>query len=156
MRKVFAVVLASLLLGAWTFAYAAPQDTWKIVSPAPGANVTGPDVTLQLDPGEIKVVAPGPVVAGEGHWHFFADGAEVGKGPANTFTFKGLSPGTHILKVELHQGDHTLYPSGGERTVTVNVVLPNTGGSVIPYLIGGLLLLAAGLLLFRRSAPGVR
>lgn len=156
MRKVFAVLLAMLLLGAWTLAHAAPEDTWKIVSPGPGANVTGPDVTLQVDPGEIKVVAPGPVVSGEGHWHFFVDGEEVGKGTANTFTYKGLAPGKHVLKVELHQGNHTLYPSGGEREVTINVVLPNTGGSVIPYLVGGLLLLAVGLFLTRRGAPGVR
>lgn len=149
MRKVFALLLSLMIFAIAGSALAAgPEDTWKITSPADGANVTGPDVTITIDPGQIKVAKPGPVVAGEGHWHFFVDGKEVGRGPVNTFTFKGLTPGKHTLKVELHQGDHTPYPNDKGREITVNVSLPNTGASTVAYAAAGLLLLAAGGSLF--------
>jgi LPXTG-motif cell wall-anchored protein len=150
-RRVFALLLCLLLLAVSVTAVAAgPEDTWKITVPAAGAKVTGPDVTLTVDPGLIKVKAPGAVVAGEGHWHFFVDGKEVGKGPVNTFTFKNLTPGQHVLRVELHQGDHSVYPNDKGREVTIQVSLPNTGAGVLGYAAGGGLLLAMGGMLLRR------
>lgn len=154
-RRLFGLLMGAALLAASSFASAAgPEDTWKIAAPANGASVTGKDVTLTVDPGQIKVVAPGAVVVGEGHWHFFADGKEVGKGPLNTFVFKDLAPGKHILKVELHQGDHTPYPGDTGREITVNVSLPNTGTGTLTYAAVGLALLAMGGYMLSRRKVG--
>lgn len=144
MKKLIVMILAAMmLLSLASVAAAAPQDTWKIVSPAGGTNVIGSEVTITLDPGEIKVAKPGAVVAGEGHWHFLLDGKEVGKGPVNEFTFKALTPGKHLLKVELHQGDHSPYPGDTGREITVNVALPNTGAGLGWLAAAGLALLGA-------------
>jgi len=152
MRKWVAVIFAVLLVSVATTALAeGPQDSWKITGPANGANVTGPDVTVTVDSGQIKVVKPGgPVTAGEGHWHFFVDGTEVGKGPVHSFTFQGLTPGKHELKVELHNNDHTPYPGDTGRIIAVNVALPNTGANVYVLALSGALLVGAGAVLLRR------
>jgi LPXTG-motif cell wall-anchored protein len=153
MRRLRSILLATLLLGlvATAALAAGEENSWKITSPANGSNVTSSTVTVTVDPGQIKVVKPGPVVLGEGHWHFLVDGQEVGKGPTNTFEFKGLTPGKHLLEVQLHLGDHTPYPGATPQQVTVNVALPNTGTN-LPLLVtaGGLMLVAGGALLLRR------
>lgn len=152
MRKRWVFLFALMILSVSGSVFAAgPQDTWKIAAPANGVNVTGSDFTLTVDPGQIMVVKPGPVVAGEGHWHFFADGKEVGKGPVNTFTYQGLTPGKHTLKVELHQGDHSPYPGDNGREITVNVALPNTGTNTVAMVGAGLTLLLTGGYLFSRK-----
>lgn len=157
MRGTTAVLVACLFVLALAgIAAAAPEDTWRITSPANGSTVTGPDVTITLDPGEMKIVPPGgPVTAGEGHWHFFVDGNEVGKGPMNSFTYTGLSVGSHVLRVELHHNDHTLYAYGSADEVTVTVGLPKTGGNVLLYTALGAGLIGIGLLLRRRDLTGV-
>lgn len=154
MRKWWVLLLTVIFLSVSGSVFAVgPQDTWKITSPANGATVTGPDVTVTVDPGDMKIVAPGPVVAGEGHWHYSVDGQDVGKGPMNTFTYKGLTPGKHTLRVELQQGDHSPYPGDTGREVTVNVALPNTGTNTAAMVGAGLvLLLAGGYLFWRRGA----
>jgi LPXTG-motif cell wall-anchored protein len=155
MRKLMVVVLSMVMwLSVAQLVMAAPQDTWKIVSPADGATVTGPDVTITVTPGDVKVVKPGPVVAGEGHWHFLVDGKDAGKGPTNTFTYKDLTPGKHLLRVTLQQGDHSPFPGDTGREITVNVALPNTGANVIWLSVAGVLLLAGGgyLMLRKQSA----
>lgn len=126
------------------------EDSWKITSPTPGATVTGPDVTLTIDPGKVVVTKPGAKVSGEGHWHFFVDGKEVGKGPTNSFTYKGLAPGDHTLRVELAYGDHTRYPGNYFREVAIKVALPKTGLNLGLLSAVGLALLAAGLALVLR------
>ncbi len=152
MRKVLGIVFTlALVLGVASAAVAAGEEnSWKITAPAGGATVNGASVTLTVDPGMIKVAKPGAVVAGEGHWHFFLDGKEVGKGPANSFEFKDLTAGNHTLGVELHQGDHTPYPGAKPQMVNVTVKLPATGTNTAVYAGLGLLLLVAGAFLFRR------
>lgn len=153
MRRLYSGLLAlTLLCFVSTSALAAgPENSWKITSPANGANVSGSSVTVTVDPGQMKIVKPGPVVTGEGHWHFLVDGQEVGKGPTNTFEFKNLTPGKHVLEVQLHTGDHSPYPGATPQQVTVNVALPNTGTN-LPLLVaaGALMLVAGGALLLRR------
>ncbi|MDB4895161.1 MAG: hypothetical protein JWN15_1423 [Firmicutes bacterium] len=93
MVKIFALIPALFLLAATGTALAeGPQDTWKITAPADGASTKASEVTVTVDPGQMKIVPPGAVVAGQGHWHFMVDGREVGKGAANSFTYKGLTP----------------------------------------------------------------
>lgn len=153
MRKFLILLLALVMVGALAASALAegPQDTYKISSPADGAVVTGPDVTITVDPGQVKVTKPGAVVPGEGHWHFFVDGTEVGKGPVNTFTFKGLTVGKHTLRIELHQGDHSPYPGDTGREITITVGLPKTGSGLALSAGLGLGLLLLGGYLFSRS-----
>ncbi|MGE5590224.1 MAG: LPXTG cell wall anchor domain-containing protein [Bacillota bacterium] len=156
MRKFLVLLFALVMVAAPATSALAegPQDTYKILSPADGAVVAGPDVTITVDPGQIKVTKPGAVVPGEGHWHFFADGTEVGKGPVNSFTFKGLTVGQHTLGVELHQGDHSRYPGDTGREITVTVGLPRTGSGLALSAGLGLGLLLLGGYLFSRSRRG--
>jgi LPXTG-motif cell wall-anchored protein len=147
------VLLGLVSVPAWA---KGEENSWRITGPVNGATVTGTEVTLTVDPGQMKIVKPAAVVAGEGHWHFLLDGQEVGKGPTNSFTYKGLTPGKHVLQVQLHQGDHTPYPGAQPQEVTVNVALPNTGANLsVLVLAGAGMLLAGGALLLRRRGARV-
>jgi LPXTG-motif cell wall-anchored protein len=152
MRRALALMLAVLLCALLAVPALANgvENSWKITAPAEGATVTGTEVTVTVDPGQVKVVKPGTPVAGEGHWHYLVDGQEVGKGPVNSFTFKNLTPGKHVLRVELHQNDHSPYP-GAAKEVTVNVALPNTGSNATLWAaLGAMMLVAGGFLVLRR------
>lgn len=152
MGKIFALIPALLLLAATGTALAAgPQDTWKITAPADGASVKESEVTVTVDPGQMKIMPPGAVVAGEGHWHFMVDGKEVSKGAANSYTYKDLSPGKHVLEVALHQGDHSPYPGDTGRKVTVNTGAGGGAGTMAMYAVAGVAVLGAAGYLFARK-----
>ena len=152
MVKIFAIIPALLLLLVSGSALAAgPEDTWKITAPADGAKIKESEVTVTVDPGQMKIVAPGKVVAGEGHWHFLVDGKEVGKAAANSYTFKDLSPGKHVLEVALHQGDHTPYPNDKGRKVTVNVGSAVSSGAMAAYAVAGVAVLGGAVYLLARK-----
>jgi LPXTG-motif cell wall-anchored protein len=152
MVKIFALIPALFLLAATGTALAeGPQDTWKITAPADGASTKASEVTVTVDPGQMKIVPPGAVVAGQGHWHFMVDGKEVGKGAANSFTYKDLTPGKHVLEVALHQGDHSPYPGDTGRKVTVNTGATGSAGTMAIYAVAGVAVLGAAGYLFARK-----
>lgn len=155
MRKLLALVLSLVVLSVSGSALADGHDSWKITSPANGATVSGTKVTMTVDPGKIKIVNPGPVAPGEGHWHYLLDGKDVGKGAMNSFTFKDLTPGQHVLRVELQKGDHTPFAESGYfQEVTISVTPANTGATIALYAALALALIAGGgFLYFKKGAP---
>lgn len=145
MRKLATLSLGILTAGliAGTALAAGPEESWSIKS----ATAAGNKVTVTVDPGQLKIVAPGEVKPGEGHWHWYLDGKELGKGPKNEIVFENVAPGQHTIKIELHDGSHKLINA---RETTVTVALPRTGGSVGLLLAAGAAALGAGAYLQRR------
>lgn len=147
MKKLATLALGILAAGliAGTALAAGEENTWSIKT----ATASGNKITVMVDPGQLKVVAPGEVKAGEGHWHWFLDGTEMGKGPKNEIVFENVAPGQHTVKVELHDGAHKLLNA---KESTVAVALPKTGGNVGALLAAGAVALGAGAYLKRRFA----
>ncbi|WP_202079861.1 hypothetical protein [Caldalkalibacillus salinus] len=56
---------------------------------------------------------------GQGHIHLYIDGEKVSKIFETTYTWEGLEPGHHEVKVELAHNNHE--PYGVEETFSINV-----------------------------------
>src|SRR2546430_2496477 len=86
--------------------------------------------------------------AGRGHVHVFevVNGAPVYKGATagSSWTFSGLSLGTHTFKVELFNNDHTALPTEYSSTKTVTVTAsaapPAAAGGIDPTVFYGSLI----------------
>jgi len=113
----------------------------SIALTAPTSIVQGEDLTLTwsvagfvLDAGAFG----GTPEAGRGHVHVFevVNGAPVYKGATagSSWTFSGLSLGTHTFKVELFNNDHTALPTEYSSTKTVTV----TASATPPAAAGGI------------------
>lgn len=122
--------LAALVAGLFALALVAAacatsySPTLSIVSPTDGAAVSGPDVPMRvavnyltLDPGAIAKANE----AGKGHWHLLVDGKLVGPVGTTDTVVKGLTPGQHTIKAELHNNDHSALNPVVEKTVTITV-----------------------------------
>ena len=62
---------------------------------------------------------------GHGHYHVFVDGAMAGAPTDTTFSFGALTAGSHTLKVNLRNNNHSLITPEVSDTVTVTVVAPS-------------------------------
>ncbi|MBI4284835.1 MAG: DUF4399 domain-containing protein [Chloroflexi bacterium] len=115
-----------------------PPPAVKIVSPAAGAQLQPGSIAVSIETSNFQIVPPGPVVAGQGHVHYYLD-VEIptapGKpavsaagtykaAPATTATWDNVSPGSHTLGVQLVKGDHTPFEPPVTATVMVSVVAP--------------------------------
>src|SRR5437899_2810209 len=118
---------------------------------APTSIVQGQDLTLTwtvagfvMDAGAFG----GTPEAGRGHVHVFevVNGAAVYKGATagSSWTFSGLSVGTHTFKVELFNNDHTALPTEYSSTKTVSVTAstapPTVAGGIDPTVFYGSLI----------------
>jgi len=61
---------------------------------------------------------------GEGHYHVYLDGNLVGPFADPTFTLTGLSEGTHDIKVELRNNDHSALSLAIMDSISIMVELP--------------------------------
>ncbi len=86
----------------------APTTTASVafVSPEEGS-MNGTSVTIKLSPINFKVVAPGAVKSGEGHFHYFLDGGTYVALADTVLTLDKLSVGEHSLRVTLQNSDHS-------------------------------------------------
>jgi hypothetical protein len=98
----------------------------RIIAPVEG-DTTGPDVTVVLGAdGVVIEQAAGTRVEGFGHHHLFMDTLATEEGGVippstsrvvhigtgdSTYTFKGLSPGSHELIAVIGFGDHAAMPA---------------------------------------------
>ena len=115
-------------------------STMSIVSPAAGAKVKGPKVTVMVDvTGFTLVPANQAPVAGEGHVHFFVDtpastvpvGKVVPLDQANVYVHAGtepftsreleLSPGRHTITVVMADAAHIVVGQPQPASVTIDV-----------------------------------
>jgi hypothetical protein len=136
------IVLGSLLGGSLSGCAAAPAaPTLKIVSPADGATVKGPQVKVEASVQGFKLVPAGSAVAnGEGHLHFFVDVpsstvavgqaipptesnhaiVHAGKEPLTSRELE-LSPGTHTITVVVGDSSHVALGTPAPQSITVHV-----------------------------------
>ncbi len=115
-------------------------STMSIVSPAAGAKVKGPKVTIMVDVTGFKLVPANQApVAGEGHVHFFVDtpastvpvGKVVPLDQANVYVHAGkepftsreleLSPGRHTITVVMADAAHIVVGQPQPASVTIDV-----------------------------------
>src|SRR3989442_375736 len=113
----------------------------SIALTAPTSIVQGQDLTLTWTVAGFVIDAGafgGTPEAGRGHVHVFevVNGAAVYKGATagSSWTFSGLSLGTHTFKVELFNNDHTTLPTEYSSTKTVTV----TASAASPAAAGGI------------------
>lgn len=105
---------------------AAPKLT--IASPKANAEDSEFAMVVSVINFDLKPVGTAPgKVAGQGHIHYLVDN-KTAEGdyatPAKNFTFRNLSPGTHVLRAELVNNDHTSLSPPVFDEVTVKAVAP--------------------------------
>src|SRR5712691_1689935 len=139
---------------------------------SPTSIVQGQDLTLPwtvagfvMDAGAFG----GTPEAGRGHVHVFEvmNGAAVYKGATagSSWTFSGLSVGTHTFKVELFNNDHTALPTEYSSTKTVSVTAstapPTVAGGIDPTVFYGslivliIVIVALAAMLVRKGRGGM-
>src|SRR5213594_1598732 len=144
MRKVLFVSLA-LIVAAFVVPLfvatsgSAASYTLKVVTPATGAQVStlGVRMVVQVGGGFIldQQNFGGTNITDHGHIHYFVDGVYKGATAGSSWTFSGLSVGTHTFKVELFNNDHTAlteYSSTKTVSVTASTAPPTVAGGIDP------------------------
>ncbi|MBI4894864.1 MAG: hypothetical protein HY831_00050 [Candidatus Aenigmarchaeota archaeon] len=113
------IVLVAGCIGQEEFKKNQPAN-FTIASPANWENVAS-NVTLKFSSENIKLIQPtGKNVVGEGHYHLFIDNSSYVIVSENTYAFTNLSTGVHIIRIELHNNDHS--PTGIERSIMFTVL----------------------------------
>ncbi len=136
MMKFALLVLAALSLAACgsgeptassptPSAQARPSSTGtiRVLEPGPGEIVDGPDVVVKVELTGARLVAKNvaEVTPDTGHMHISLDGKTLTLLAGETYTMKGVSPGLHILSVELAAGDHGPFYPRVQQQVTFRV-----------------------------------
>lgn len=107
----------------------APQGSPKltILSPAGilnNATMVGPSFVVSFAVTNFVLTEPvgQPKALNTGHMHIFLDGAYIGQATSvNSIQFIGLSPGTHTIKLELVNNDHSPLSPDVSKSITVTV-----------------------------------
>jgi len=98
-RRVLLVVVALATLAMAQ----AQQPSLRILSPAEGATVAGRDVVLRM---EVKGIELTPRQSSNGAYVLLRlDDAPPIKAYSDSFTFQGVTPGNHVVRVELRRSD---------------------------------------------------
>jgi len=93
---------------------AAPTSpSLKIISPSNGATVEGPNVVVTLS-------ASGFSIPEQGHYHVFLDNSEQ-RGPGPSFTFTNVAVGSHTIRAELHNPDHSALNPEVTQTIGITI-----------------------------------
>ena len=115
---------------------AGSPHTVRIVSPAEGAVVEGPDVVVELDVSGVHIVPAGDTTSGTGHHHLYLDadltpgdqpvpsvpGSIIHMGDASRiYTFQGVEPGEHRIIAVVGDGVHVPLQPWVVDTVTFTV-----------------------------------
>jgi hypothetical protein len=96
--------------------------TLNVLAPTANAVIKGADVEVRIETTGLKFVDPSTTrVAGQGHVHFTLDRQPVTMSITPDYTFKGLAPGPHTLRIELVQNDTTPFTPATVETVTFTV-----------------------------------
>lgn len=98
-----------------------PMASVSVSSPSDGAEVMGPDVTVQLSAAGVRIVLAGDTTSGTGHHHLYLDadltaadvpvptvpGSIVHMGDGSSeYTFEGVAAGEHRLIAVVADGVH--------------------------------------------------
>jgi len=106
--------------GTWA---QASSPTLAILLPTEGQVVTS-TVTVSVQVTNFTL-APGAIggvnVPDQGHWHILLDGVFLQPVGTDSFTLTGLTVGSHTIKAELHNNDHSAVSPAVEATVNITV-----------------------------------
>jgi hypothetical protein len=95
-----ALVLAAVALAVPTFALGKAGGI-TVVSPKPGATISGSTVVLKINTDGFKVTDQATKVRpNEGHFHVFFDKRPFVAVYGKAFRFRGIKAGSHTLKVQ--------------------------------------------------------
>lgn len=127
---------AEAMGGTEASAEASAAGDVRITSPAQGATVEGPEVTVTLDALSVEIVPAGDTTGGTGHHHLYLDadltpaGEPVPSVPgsiihmgdgSSTYTFTEVAPGEHRLIAVVADGVHVPLQPWVVDTVTFTV-----------------------------------
>jgi methionine-rich copper-binding protein CopC len=96
----------------------------SIVSPQPGATLSGNAVQVQVEISDfiIDTEAVGKAKApGRGHWHLYLDGEFIGAVTTEDTTLEQVTQGPHHLRVALANNDHSPLSPPAEASVVIDV-----------------------------------
>lgn len=135
------LLLILLLSGCGTYGAPAGGEaagSFEITSPAAGASVEGPSVTLQVEVANLLLQTPGGGnQPNQGHLHLYLDGGSDYDVVYEATHALALAPGEHTLRVELRNNDHSpLSPPVAQEvsfTVTGNYQVPAGEATPTPY-----------------------
>jgi hypothetical protein len=104
----------------------------SITSPANGASINGGSITVvaSVDPAFQLVSPGGSPQAHQGHLHVYLD-SSYKINATTSYTFTGVPNGSHTIKVEAVQNDHSEFSPPDIQTVTVTVS-GSAGGATSP------------------------
>jgi uncharacterized protein YcfL len=118
MKKLSMLIAASLLLAAGC----STNSMSELKDPMPAHMAAKPtlDVKVETSGRSATVIVTTDLhiskdhvgmqrVPGEGHIHLYLDGGEKIAVTDNKYVFNDLQPGKHMLRVSLHNNDHTPY-----------------------------------------------
>lgn len=104
--SILAILMVSVI-GVAGCTQSTGKPDFSILSPSEGQVVEG-DVVITLSSSNFSIVEPKETnILGEGHFHFYLDSGQYISVAANTYEFKNLSPGQHIVRVEMKNNDHS-------------------------------------------------
>lgn len=111
--------------GAWA---QASSPTLTLLSPTEGQVITSTvGVRVQVTNFTLAPEAIGGAnVAGQGHWHVLLDGVFLQPVGTDSFSLTGLTVGSHAIKAELHNNDHSAVSPAVEATVNITVATVDT------------------------------
>ncbi len=102
--------LSPRVVDSATFSVGALSPRVTITSPADGSRPNATSLRLALSVGNLTL-SPSKIgqaaVAGEGHWHLLVDDVYVYAGAALEAVVFDLTPGPHVVTVELRNNDHS-------------------------------------------------
>src|SRR3989344_5826791 len=85
----------------------------SIISPTNGASVEGPNAVVTVSASNFDIPT-------QGHYHVFLDSTEQ-RGPGPSFTFTNVAVGSHTIRAELHNPDHSPLSPAVTQTATITV-----------------------------------
>jgi hypothetical protein len=178
MRWRLQLIIVLVLILASTNAAEAADPSLTVVTPTDGAVIEGDSVTVSFTVSDFKIV-PSPVPVSEfgkrpdanrpneGHVHLVLDLQPLVVWESEqAYTFTGVAPGEHQLKVELANNDHSSFSPPIVRVVRFRVREPQVTPAAMPrtgtassqaadrYALFalGVLLIGGGIMLRRRSS----
>jgi hypothetical protein len=91
---------------------------FEIVYPADNGIARPGTLSVELSAYNFEVVPPSETnVRGQGHFHLYLDDGEYIPCASTTCDVPDVLPGSHTLKVEMRNNDHSLYGDGSPKTI---------------------------------------
>ncbi len=98
------------------------ESDFEIVSPTASEAVPRGNVDVKLSLKNFAIGVPETANKdAEGHFHLYLDSGDYMPCASDTCEVKSVGPGSHTIKVDMRNNDHSLYDDGHVKTVTFTV-----------------------------------